>query len=162
MLVSMLTEIIDSYRQIVELSSALLTPMIAVIGAVIAVFQYKLARSRWRLALYDKRYPVFLSVRDYILFAVQFGQMTREGITKLVRNSIDFGFLFGDEIRDYLEELNKKGEGLKILGDRLEKRLDDKDRDETLTQMKKITDWFWNQIEESKRLFGAYLRIDKK
>ncbi len=153
---------VGPYKQIVELLSALLTPLIGIVGTIIVIFQYRLARSRWRLALYDKRYPVFLSVRDYILFAIQSGEMTNEEITKLLRNSIDFEFLFGDEIKNYLTELHKKGTKLQILAGRLEKVQDDKGRDNTLIQKKEVTDWFWKQLEESSKLFGAYLHIDKK
>ncbi len=88
--------------------------------------------------------------------------LSDEILTKFLHNSKDYEFLFGDEIKDYLGELYSKGSSLQIYARRFEKTVDEKQRNETLDHIKILTEWFGAQSEVSNKLFGAYLKIDKK
>lgn len=59
-----------------EISKSLLTPTLAAVGTVILILQYRLAALRWKLDLYDKRYPVYTATMDYI------ANIMREGSPK--------------------------------------------------------------------------------
>ena len=63
-------------NEFLELLSALLTPVIAVVATMIAIFQYRTERQRWRLDMFDKRYPIYLATMSYISAVVQKGDMT--------------------------------------------------------------------------------------
>jgi hypothetical protein len=96
-------------EKMIETLSGLLTPLIAIITTAILVLQYLLAKRRWRLDLYDKRYPVYLSTKEYLSFIDQTANVTHEELTKFLRNSKDKEFLFGDDVKEYLEHLYNKG-----------------------------------------------------
>src|SRR5437868_3755403 len=90
-------------EEIAGLLSALLTPVVAVIAVLIAVFQYRLENLKWRLALFDKRYPVYDRTMDYIAFVVREGKMTMERLVQFLRESKDKEFLFGPEVHSFLD-----------------------------------------------------------
>ena len=142
--------------------SSFLTIVIGITGATILVLQYLLARRRWRLDLYEKRYPVFLSARDFLKDVLSSRNVADEALTNLARNSQDFEFLFGEEIKTYLDELYREGLKLQVLTNRLQRTKGEKERDKVITQIQQLIDWFDRQYESSSKLFGSYLRIDKK
>lgn len=146
-----------------ETISGFLTPVIAIITASILILQYLLAKRRWRLDLYDKRYPVYLTTMQYISFIIQEANLTQEELVKFLRNSKDKEFLFGDDVKGYLNELYSKGVGL-MRYTRLQERknLQEEKRLGYVDKETELLEWFRNQFEVSKRLFGQYLSIDKK
>lgn len=99
----------DILNSIKEISTALLTPVLAVIGTWILVNQYRLERLRWKLSLYDKRYPVFLSTMKFIANIVRDHDVSNEGLMQFMRNSKDREFLFVDDVKNFMDELYKKG-----------------------------------------------------
>lgn len=150
----------------IETFSGLLTPMIAVTTALILYWQFRLEKNRWRLALWDKRYPVFEATRQYLSFIIINANITQEELYKFQRNSKDKEFLFGRDIREYLNELYNKGNDL-IYHTRQIEALEKKDNKEEkrlrlIDEQTELMAWFLKQVEESKKLFGEYLTIDKK
>jgi hypothetical protein len=147
---------------IIKMSSALLTPVIAVISAIILINQYRLQKLRWRLDLYDKRYRVFLNTMEFLSFVVARHNVDDDSLTKFLRGSKDKEFLFGDDIKDYLDELYSKGLDLQLIETELK---DTPVREEWNAKVKKssqLFQWFTKQFEVSKRLFREYLAISAK
>jgi len=143
--------------------SALLTPVIAVVTVSILVLQYLLARRRWRLDLYDKRYPVFMSTMDYISSVVQTGGTTADRTTQFLRETKDREFLFGKEIHDFLGLLYKKGVDLWTAQETTNApHANEDDRKALIYEARDLKKWFGDQFEVAKRLFDPYLRITKK
>jgi len=147
----------------IETISGLLTPLIAIITVLILYWQFRLERNRWRLALYDKRYPVYLSTREYLCFIIQHATMTQEELDKFQRNSKDKEFLFGVDVKKYLDELYSKGNQLMRYTRRLQKgNIEEEKRIKLIDDEENLNAWFRKQFEVSKKLFGEYLAIDKK
>jgi hypothetical protein len=146
----------------IEIFSGFLTPVIAIITVAILILQYFLAKRRWRLDLYDKRYPVYLATMQYLSSVMQKADVTQEEIFNFLRNSKDKEFLFGKDIQEYLDVLYEKGQDLSFTNKKLENESIEKERERLLDKRHNLLMWFKDQFEISKKLFGEYLKIDKK
>lgn len=149
-------------QKMTEFFSGFLTPVIAIITVVILILQYILANRRWRLDLYDKRYPVYIATMEYISSIMQDGNVTDEKLFKFLRNSKDKEFLFGKDIQDYLKLLYDRGADMIYVKMMLENIPIGEERERIGNQSHDLLMWFKSQFEISKKLFGEYLKIDKK
>ena len=141
----------------IQILSGLLMPLIAIITVTILILQYILAKQRWRLDLYDKRYPVFSATMEYIGYIVKEKKITDEEWWKFLRNSKDKVFLFGEDVQQFLKELYERGSDFRIIL-KEEEKLDA----DFVNQKAKLVDWFSKQFGVSIELFKKYLAIDKK
>ena len=146
----------------IDILSGLLTPLIAIVTVAILVLQYLLAKRRWRLDLYDKRYPVYLATMQYLSSIVQNADITNDDLIKFLRNSKDKEFLFGKDVQEYLEQLYNKGGRLRYLVKKLEIEPVGEKRGKLVDEEMDLVEWFSKQFKESEKHFGKYLKIDKK
>jgi len=56
---------------LIQLLSALLTPVIALVTTYIAIQQYRTSRLKFKLELFEKRYDIYQGVKKFILSAVR-------------------------------------------------------------------------------------------
>lgn len=147
---------------IIKISSALLTPTLAIVGAFILVNQFRLQKLRWRVDVYDKRYPVFINTMEYLSHIVQHHNISNEVLFKFLRGSKDKEFLFGENIKKYLEELYLKGLDLQLIAIELKNVPVGKKRDQMVGQSSEIFKWFMKRFDVSKRLFAEYLAVSAK
>jgi hypothetical protein len=135
--------------------------LIAIITVSILVLQYYLSKHRWRLDLYDKRYPVFLSTMRFI-GSVQQGQVGFKEILSFARGSMDKEFLFGDDVKGFLDELYKRSSELNTIRSRLESLHVGDERTKLAEEERKLLEWFDEQVKVSKAVFGKYLSVNKR
>ena len=105
----------DIFSGIRDILTALLAPVLGIIGTWILFNQYRLSVNqhrleelRWKLSLYDKRYPVFLSSMQFISTVVQKLDVSIEELNKFWRDSKDRDFLFGDDVKEHLDKLQRQ------------------------------------------------------
>lgn len=146
---------------LMQIFSALLTPVIAVVTTYIAIQQYRTNRLRIRLELFEKRYAIYEGAKDFIILAVQDGDLTNEAFFKLNNETQDAFFLFDRHVDEYIDTLREKGARLKCLRDRLsDQSLAVGDERSTLSaESAELSIWFGNQVLDSKRAFKKYLRV---
>lgn len=149
-------------KQGAQLLSGFLTPVLAILAALIAVWQYRLASLNWRLALYDKRYPVYLSTMDYISFVIREGEMTHDRLVQFLRESRDKEFLFGTEVHSSLKDLYEKGVDLKTTQTLYAKMREGEQRTKHIDQENEILKWFLNQSDVANNVFRPYLGITRR
>lgn len=88
-------------------SSALLTPTIAVVTAYIAVQQYRMARAKKELELYDRRLRVYQNTHHIIDFVGRGNAVTLDKYGAWLDSVAEAEFLFGKEVMllmDYLSD----------------------------------------------------------
>jgi hypothetical protein len=95
-------------KTISDLSSALLTPIIAIVTTIILINQYRLEKRKLRLQLFEKRYPVYLATMEYITTMMRDGKSTSEAQASFIRDSRDRVFLFDKDIHQFLDDLWKQ------------------------------------------------------
>lgn len=91
----------------IQWAQGLLTPTIAVIGAWIAVQNYRLARRRRKDDLFDRRYTFYKGVRDWWLRTAEPDEppVTVEDVAPLADEA---ALLFGDDIARHIMSLEGK------------------------------------------------------
>jgi hypothetical protein len=146
-------------KDLVSLFSALLTPAIAIVTTTIVILQYRTERQKWRLALFDKRYPVFLSAMGFIASIVAQGDAKDEDLTKFLRDSKDRDLLFGDEVKEHLELLHRKGVDLRTHSKIMERLPIGEERTKHTTAIRDLNLWFESQYKATRQVFYPYIKI---
>jgi hypothetical protein len=155
---------------VVSILSALLTPFIAVITTYIAYQQWQGSKLKLKMERYERRLRVYQCVvkmlkqcangdlREFAVL-VEFGAATAEG-----------DFLFGPEIRQYLDEISTRAAKLRSANvqykDITQPAPAGYDREKIVNEMGAQTAWFVNQLVDSiaknnfEKLFGHQLKTD--
>jgi hypothetical protein len=84
----------------IQVLQALLTPAIAFLAVVTAVFQLRTAQQRVVLDLFDRRLAKYTAVRDVVAKVVASGAATQETSFQFLQALDGVEFLFGDAIVD--------------------------------------------------------------
>jgi len=149
-------------EQIINTLSALLVPAVAIITVCILVLQYRLECQRWRLDLYDKRYPLYTATMEYLSSILHLGTTDSDHLIAFRRAYLERELLFGNEIRDFMRDLYIKGEQLRMVDDRLKGPPPTTDVGRILEERKGLAMWFEGQFEVAKELFKVYIHIARK
>lgn len=149
------------YRQIVDIFSAALAPLIAIIAVYIAYQQFQTNRSRLRHDLYEKRIKIYRKIYEHLGSVVAFGDVQRERIIDFYSETSDSHFLFDNEISDYVELIyqksNELNRGMKYI--KGEYKCSEEERQKAVDKDAQLMLWFSNQFEVTKKKFTKYLRI---
>lgn len=103
----------------VETFSALLVPVIAIVGTVIAVQQYKINKQRLKHELYDRRMVVFKHIKSYLSEIMRDGKVTSDRVMKFNFDTSEATFLLDDKINDRIKEIYEKSIDLAYLHEQL-------------------------------------------
>jgi len=99
------------WRLIVACFQGLLTPVIAGIAVYIARQQWKTAAYRVKFDLYDRRIRVYERVRE--ILGLMYTTVSDDArLHELLRDTRDAEFLFGSEIKNYIEEVFQRASAL--------------------------------------------------
>jgi len=85
----------------VDLFSALLTPLIAIVMTYIAIQQYRANQLKLRHDLYDRRLLPYNAVAEFLPHVMREGTADRAQLVTLLQKTRESYFLFGKEISDY-------------------------------------------------------------
>ncbi len=118
-----------------------------------AIAQQQAATNRleYRLLLFERRMRIFDATTKL------FGEITREAtvdyaqLFTFLRDTRERDLLFGEEIKDYLDEIYKKGVDLHALRQRLERQ------PELIEPETELLIWFANQFPIATQKFLKYL-----
>lgn len=84
-----------------------LTVLTAFTALLITYRSHLVARERFRLDLFDKRFKVFEAARHLVSHAVTTGDVSQEQLWAFRAAVIEKEFLFGDQIVAYLNKMDK-------------------------------------------------------
>jgi len=143
--------------------AGLIALVVGIAGAYIALRQYKTARAKLKLDLFDRRYEIFMATWAHLSSIVQNGPEPKGGessafeILKKFRNNIpQASFLFGNDIEIYLDEIHEK----QMEAWELRMKYDTS----SLTQREivrktELTNWFLDESRDAKERFRPYLDL---
>lgn len=96
--------------------SALLTPIVAVLGSVIAYRQWRTAQNKLKHELFDRRFVVYSAATTLLASIMSSGRAKDDELFKFLSATRDAKWLYNSEIADYLEkELWRKATELQCL-----------------------------------------------
>lgn len=145
-----------------ELLKGLPTVLIALIAAGIAYRQYRVARNKLKLDLFDKRYAIFQQTWEILSEVVKGG--TQENSYGLATPFNKFlpqaAFLFGKDIEKYLDDVSNNWIELCALE---AERADVQGAEFTrnVSRASELKRWFFVEASKgAKQKFGRYLNFD--
>ena len=120
-----------------------------------------------RYELYDRRLAVYKEVKAF------YGEIGSDGtakygmVMKFYAATAEAEFLFGDEIKEHIEELNKKGMNLASLHEEMYPSSGDPglpvgpERSKVAKEHSELLGWFLKHaVAETSNRFRKYLRVD--
>lgn len=133
----------------VDITSALLTPVIAIIGISVAILQWRINRSRFRHELFEKRYAIYEATLLYLGQLMRTAKMDEVERITFLQNTKGAFVLFDDKIVNYLKELHEKSMELH--------RYQSQNRHEDEAE---ILEWLVTQITEIDLVFKGQLKVE--
>jgi hypothetical protein len=138
-----------------------LAAALGVVAAYIAWQQWALARQKVRLDLFDRRIEIYRGVKNLFSYITQHGTCGRDQLYEFALVGSQADFLFDVEVIKYNDDIYKRAARLMYLSglyDRIRyPNLADESRNRAIAEEAEILDWFSNQYEASKRIYGKYL-----
>lgn len=147
----------DYIKEVLQILSGLLVPIIAIITTYIAYQQYKTNRDKLRFGLYDKRYAVYSFLKGFISQIIRNGTITPKRIFEYRRKTKESEFLFDKEITAYLEEVFKKTFELHAIHERYSPLPVGDERSRLVDKEAELLSWFESQISVANDKFNKYL-----
>ena len=151
-------------KEIIELLSASLAPITAIVALTITYRQYRLERVKFRHELYEKRLAIYDSTMRLLSNILRTGKVEFEELVQFLRETNQSRFLLGKDISDYLDELYKKGVDLECQN----KMLNGPDRIPTGEERTRLAHencelqkWFGKQLTVAPEKFSVHLGLDK-
>lgn len=137
----------------------LLTIIIALFGVWIAYQQWKLAREKFILDRFERRYAVYTGLIEFIKITLAKAKTEPDDFKKLRETTSNAIFLFPRNVYEYIEKLEKKV----ILLNSCIRKLDEPnvDRKSESQKIEEIMNWLTEQLDVAPQKFKAYLDISK-
>jgi len=148
---------------LIELGTALLTPLIAFIAAGIAYQQMRTNKNQLKLSMYDRRFNIYQSVNELLAKILVDGRITLKELIDFNYETRQSAFLLDKSGADYMELLYKKGRelaGANLMLYGPEKLDEGKKREAAAIAEKECLDWFKAQYGVVHKMFIKYLRLD--
>jgi hypothetical protein len=145
-----------------ELIKAIPTALIAAIAAYVAWRQYRVARNKLKLDLFERRYAIFEEVWGILSRIVHHDALDmNHGLATPFNNLLPkAGFLFGKDVEDYLNEVVRRWAELSGLHRVRMARAQEMSQAQTARALELET-WFFEQASSgAKMIFGRYLNFD--
>ena len=150
----------------IDVFSALLTPVIAAIAVYIAYQQSQTNRRKLALDLYEHRLRVYQAVTRFIGKVVKDMSPDVQDFSEFWRSTAEADFLFGSDVRDYLEELATRAANLwrwsNEYRDNRQVRPEGYDHSRVVEGKHKEMQWFAVQSGEARQLFAKYLNLTRE
>ena len=126
------------------------------IAAWIAFHQYRVARTKLKLDLFDKRYDIFIKTWGHL------SEMVQKGVGPIALSDFDnerprAGFLFGQDIESYLSEISSQRTKLWTINARIKATCGNIPLD-IIKEDGDLSNWFLHEAQSgAKHRFAPYL-----
>lgn len=150
-------------HSVIDVSSALLTPLIAIIAVYIAYQQWRTNRRKLEFQLYESRLRVYQAVAQFVSKVMADASLEQQDLSDLWRNTAEADFMFGSDVRSYLEELTDHAIQLRKWNSQYrddgQVAPEGYDHRKVSEGMDREVRWFAEQPEKARHLFGKYLSL---
>lgn len=142
----------------IKVLTALITPMIAIVGSVIGVEQWVLSKKRLQHELFERRIKLFEVITTHIANGISAGIFSNEEETRLLRDTKHARFIFGKDIADFVDEVYKKSVDLSFFT-RREQQLNGVALEEAIEKRRRVFEWFQAELNNIQNRFEKYLQL---
>jgi hypothetical protein len=141
--------------------NALGVVIVAIFVAVIQFRQYRTARAKFKLDLFEKRFQVFAGARRFLSTILRDAKTNLEDHSKYRAEIAEADFLFGADVNEFLKEIDRRSLNLWQCD---KTREGVSDRDERVRLSKQVTEevtWLIEQLPLLKPRFAPYMEFRK-
>lgn len=96
------------------MTATIATAFLGLVASWIAVQQLRLARHRFRLDLFDRRYKVYDATRTFLSTILRNATFTDVELFQFYSGTSDSDFLFGPELVDYLAQIRRRAVDMRL------------------------------------------------
>ena len=146
----------------IEILIALLLAYIAYQNYKINGATFRIQKDKFRLDLFNRRHDVFKSIQNLIENIMRNGIPTREALGIFNAQTSDAEFLFGEDIKNYVEDFRSKSLRSIHINEKLSNAdivTDENQRNELADELYNLETWFGEQYKNSRGLFKKYLHF---
>ncbi|HYC47398.1 MAG TPA: hypothetical protein VED01_18135 [Burkholderiales bacterium] len=151
--------------EIVQISQALLTPLIAIVATYIAWQQWRTNQPKLILDRYDRRLRIYEEVKRILSIILRDAKASTDDLLKFRTSVSEADFLFGPEIPEYIDEIYRHGVALwrwsQEYRDYRQEKPEGYDHNKVVDEMHKELKWLTEQFEPAKQKFKKYLDVSK-
>lgn len=152
------------YSFLIEISKALLTPLIAGVAVYIAWQQWQTSRKKLFLDLYDRRLRIYIEVKKILSTIIRDAKIDINELLIFYSSVSEADFLFGPEIPKYINEIYEHAVDLnywnKEYRDFTQPILEGYDHKKVCDGMHSELMWLNHQLGPAKEKFRKYLTLD--
>jgi hypothetical protein len=150
-------------KEIIQILSAALAPITAIVALGIAYRQYRLERIKFRHELYEKRLAIFNSTMTLLSIIMRKADVDMSDLIKFIQETNQSYFLLGKDIATYLDVIYKNGVDFHFQNQKLhDSSLPVGDERTRLAEENtKLLKWFTNQLLVAREKFAEHLGLDK-
>ena len=156
-------KLMEGCPHVLDLLTASLTPLIALIALYIAYQQWQTNRRRLEINFYDRRLKIYQAVAKYISTVLTGLHPTLEVLFEFRQSTAEADFLFGPDIRDYLDDLFKHGVELRKWAEQYrdgsQHRPEGYDHSEVTKGLADESAWFVAQPEAALQQFKEHMNF---
>jgi hypothetical protein len=137
----------------------------ALLAAIITwttVQQHKLAKERFKLDMFEKRFAVYKGPQEFLtIILVRGGNFDLNQLFEFRRKTQDSTFLFGEDIPQYIDDIDKKALEMQIAREAFEPLPVGQERHELVKKASRLLGELTDELPKLKEVFAPYLRFDK-
>ncbi len=141
--------------------SALLTPIVAVLGSLIAYRQWRLSQNKLKLDLFDRRFSVYEAARNLLASIMTSGKAKDEEIFKFMVATREAKWVLNAQVDEYLnKQLYHKALDLQTLSSELGGVPVGEERTSNVNRQSEIKKWFLAQYDVLDEHFSPFLQLE--
>lgn len=146
----------------VQVLQALAVPVIAGVGAWVALQQMHIARTKLQHDLYDRRYAVFQAVRRFLDEASVRKIVSDDTLRAFVLGTADAAFLFDDRLAAYLKEMSERARKAQSIYMVMEDLPAGDEKARASAAAGGHVTWLMQQIDGLTEKFRPFLTLDRR
>ena len=148
-------------KSTIEILIAALLAYIAYQNYKINGANFKIQKDKFRLDLFNRRHDVFKALQALITNIMRHGVPTREALNEFAVQTSDAEFLFGEDVKNYLEEVSTKSLKAIHLTERLGRSSQGSGENVSgiADELYELETWLGQQYKNSRKLFRKYLHF---
>jgi len=149
----------------VQYIQALGTPFAAIIfgafAALISYKQYQTSVHKYRFDLFERRYKVYVAVQEIFGEILREDKVSGEAYSKFSVATGEAKFLFGDDVKAYIDKLFGLIFEKTSLERKLARRINDNDFDKLSDQLDQNWKEITSMMKEVTGMFSKYLKLPR-
>ena len=149
----------------IDILSALLVPVIAIVGLIITYQQYKINQQRLKHELYERRLVIFKHMKTYLSEILSSGTVTYQRAMQFNYDVAESTFILNEDINNRIKEIYSKSVDMATIYERLNPADGSsglpkgEERTKASQDKLELQLWLTNQLTELKPLFINHLSL---